>query len=291
MLSKPEKEPTETERAKAQIQSLAARENELIEEKRTLGVALEQLELEAGDRFLEGGHPEKNVAQVLQVKSQIEAVGRAIKTCRQRRMEAVGTAYQTEAEELKKRAQTLRDEAQRIKQATEPLLRKLSEIEGVEFTRAILLSQRDANWLPHPIYGKPVDECGPEEAQRNSPYGGYLTPKSAALEAEAARIEQIAASVELTKIRVSGSITVDSLQAVLDAIALRTDQLLPAQDSLEAWFATIEAKIAKERPELGGHMRRSTIVWQDGELDESISRAQILKSSAVGGDVTFSTGA
>jgi len=289
MLVTTEKELTATERAKTEVQHLADREGELISQRRAALATLEQLERAAGDAYL-AGDSEKGVDQVVQTKAKINALARAIGTARERRMEAVANRYSTEAGELRKQAKNLRAEAEEINRKTEPLLRKLSEIEGIEYTRSILLAQRDANWLPSPVFGKPIDQCGPTEVIPNLPGATYLVPRSAALEASAAELERRAVSIEGTKVQRSGSITVNSLQAGVDAIALRSDQLLPTQDSMEDWGVRIEAKIAK-RPELARHMRQYKIVWQDGELDEAESSVTMLRSGHIGGDAVFRCGA
>ena len=122
-----------TEEATAAIKQLAAREIGLLSEQIAKKEQLAVAEANAGDAYLESSTT-IGVDAVLRIQSEIAAIGRAITSCRGKRLAAVQAKLDAEVADLRQRAATARQQAEAITAKTKEHLAALRDIEGVDHT-------------------------------------------------------------------------------------------------------------------------------------------------------------
>ena len=130
---------------------------------------------------------EDAAARVAQRHAEVAAAEEAIAIVRQRRVKAIQERYKAEAGEMRAIAARCRQEAVDILKRCEPLLRKLSDLQGLTYSFSILLAQRNSQWTGSYITGAPIEECNPMEATADF-NAGFLAPRSRELLGQVHRV-------------------------------------------------------------------------------------------------------
>lgn len=186
-----------------------------------------------------------------------------------------------------------RQEAADILKRCEPLLRKLSELEGLTYDSTILLALRNSQWTGSYITGAPIEECNPMEATAEF-NAGYLVPRSRALRDQAKGVEAKALALEEREVLLDGSLNKPTLAAVFAEEHFTNPEIVaPAVHIVESWATSVEARIRRDRPELAsreGH-RSYRVVWSNGELQIGQCSISFPGVNYAAGDPTFTVGA
>ena len=289
--------PTPTEAAKMEILRLFQIERDLTEKRRQRVLDLEAIRHSVAQEVVDGtAGIEDAAARVAQRHTEVAAAEEAIAIVRQRRVKAILERYKTEAGEMRAIAARCRQEAADILKRCEPLLRKLSDLQGLTYSSSILLAQRNSHWTGSYITGTPIEECNPMEATADIA-AGFLVPRSRVLIDEAKGLEAKAVVLMDREVLLEGSLDRPTLAAVLAEECFTNPEIVaPAVHLVESWACTVEARIRRERPELAGReddgrtSRRYSIKWRNGELQLGSCSLSFLGVSYAAGDPTFTVG-
>jgi len=157
--------PSPTEAAKTEIIRLFQIECDLTGKRRQKMLDLDAIRHGAAQAIVDGtAGIEDAAARVAQRQTEVAAAEEAIAIVRQRRVKAIQQRYKAEAGEMRAIAARYRQEAADILKRCEPLLRKLSDLQGLTYSSSILLAQRNSQWTGSYITGAPLEECNPIEA-------------------------------------------------------------------------------------------------------------------------------
>jgi len=278
------------EAARQEIVRLFQMERDLTDRRREKLAAITAVSQNAAQAILDGAGIEQAAGRTIQLEEEVRAIEQAIALARQQRVGAIRKRHEIEARELRASAQAKRAEADAILHRCEPHLRKLSEIQGVQYTPAILLAERIGHWLPDIINAKPAEDCNPQEMSRDLD-GGFAVPKFLALRDEARLLDQRATQVETREIHQDYAIAKPTVQELLAAEEFQNPETLtPAVYKVEQWALALENRILRDRPGLAwseGHspQRRYRLAWKAGEIDQYHSTLTF-----PGSDVTFAVG-
>ena len=169
--------PSPTEAAKTEIIRLFQIECGLTEKRRQKMLDLDAIRHGAAQAVVDGtAGIEDAAARVAQRQSEVAAAEEAIAIARQRRLKAIQQRFRIEASELPASAAKCRQDAADILKRCEPLLRKLSDLQGLTYDSTILLAQRNSQWTGSYITGAPIEECNPMEATADI-NAGFLAPR------------------------------------------------------------------------------------------------------------------
>ena len=289
--------PTPTEAAKTEILRLFQIERDLTEKRRQKVLDLDAIRHSVAEELVDGtAGIEDAAARVAQRHTEVAAAEEAIAIVRQRRVKAILERYKTEAGELRATAARCRQEAADILKRCEPLLRKLSNRQGLTYTSSILLAQRNGGWSDSYITGTPLEECNPIEATVGL-NAGFLVPRSRRLIDEAKGLEAKALAVMDREVLLEGSLDRPTLAAILaEEYFINPEIVAPAVHLVESWASRVEARIRRERPELAGReddgrtSRRYSIKWRNGELQLGSCSLSFLGVNYAAGDPTFTVG-
>ena len=289
--------PTPTEAAKTEILRLFQIERDLTGKRRQKILDLDAIRHGVAQEVVDGtAGIEDAAARVAQRHAEVAAAEEAIAIVRQRRVKAIQARYKAEAGEMRAIAARCRQEATDILKRCEPLLRKLSDLQGLTYSSSILLAQRNSQWTGSYITGAPLEECNPIEATADI-NAGFLVPRSRRLIDEANGLEAKAVALEEREVLLEGSIDRPTLAAVLAEEHFNNPEIVaPAVHMVESWATTVEARIRRERPELAGReddgrtSRRYSIKWRNGELQLGSCSISFLGVNYAAGDPTFTAG-
>ena len=289
--------PTPTEAAKTEVLRLFQIECDLTEKRRQKIADLAAIRHGAAQEVVDGTTGlEDAAARAAQSHSAVAAAEEAIAIVRQRRLKAIQERYRIEAGELRASAARCQQEAADVLKRCEPLLRKLSELQGVTYTSSILLAQRNSQWTGSYITGAPLEECNPIEATADIA-AGFLVPRSRELLDQAKGIEAKAAAVVEREVQLDGSLERPTLAAILSEEHFSNPEILaPAVHTVESWAKMVEAKIRSDRPELadreddGRTSRRYRITWRNGDLQPGSCSVSFCGVNYSAGDPTFTVG-
>lgn len=261
--------PSPTEAAKTEIIRLFQIESDLTEKRRQKMLDLDAIRHGAAQAIVDGtAGIEDAAARVAQRQTEVAAAEEAIAIARQRRVKAIQERFKIEAGELRAGAAKCRQDAADILKRCEPLLRKLSDLQGLTYDSTILLALRNSQWTGSYITGAPLDECNPMEATADI-NAGFLAPRSRELLDQAKGLEAKAVALEEREVLLDGSINQPTLAAVLADEHFTTPEIMaPAVHMVESWATSVEARIRRERPELAARVgqRSYRITWRNGEL-------------------------
>ena len=180
---------TPTEAAKTELLRLFQIERDLTEKRRQKILDLDAIRHSVAEELVDGtAGIEDAAARVARRQTEVAAAEEAIAIVRQRRLKAIQERYKTEAGELRAIAARCRQEAADILKRCEPLLRKLSDLQGLTYTSSILLAQRNTGWSDSYVTGTPLEECNPIEATADF-NASFLVPSSRGLLDEAKGLE------------------------------------------------------------------------------------------------------
>jgi len=276
--------------AREEITRLFQMERDLTDRRREKLAAIEATSQNAALAILDGTGIEEAAGRTIQMEAEVRAIEQAISLVRLRRVAAIRKRREIEARELRAAAQARRAEADGILQRCEPHLRKLAELQGVQYSSAILLAERVGHWMPDIVNGKPAEDCNPHELGRDLD-GGFAVPKFLALRDEARRLDQKASQVETREIHQDYAIAKPTVKELLAAEEFQNPETLtPAVYKIELWALALENRILRERPGLAwgegsSRQRRYRIAWKAGEIDQEHSTLTF-----PGSDVTFALG-
>lgn len=290
--------PTPTEAAKTEILRLFQIERDLTEKRRQKILDLKAIRHSVAQEVVDGtAGIEDAAARVAQRHTEVAAAEEAIGIVRQRRVKAIQERYKAEAGELRATAARCRQEVADILKRCEPLLRKLSDLQGLTYTSSILLAQRNSQWTGSYYTGAPIEECNPMEATADI-NAGFLVPRSRALIDEAKGLEAKAVALMDREVLLEGSLDRPTLAAVLaEEYFINPEIVAPAVHLVESWASTVEARIRRDRPELAGReddgrtSRRYSIKWRNGELQLGSCSISFPGVNYGAGDPTFAVGA
>lgn len=286
--------PTPTEAAKTEILRLFQIERDLTGKRRQKILDLDAIRHGVAQEVVDGAAGiEDAAARVAQRQTEVAAAEEAIAIARQRRVKAIQERYKTEAGELRASAAKCRQDAADILKRCEPLLRKLSDLQGLTYDSTILLALRNSQWTGSYITGAPLEECNPMEATADI-NAGYLPPRSRELLDQAKSLEAKAVALEEREVLLEGSINRPTLAAILDEEHFTNPEIVaPAVHLVESWATTVEARIRRDRPELAGRegQRSYRITWRNGELQAGHCSISFPGVNYAAGDPTFTAGA
>lgn len=278
------------EEAREEIVRLFQMERELTDRRREKLAAIEATSQNAAQAILYGSGIEEAAGRTLQMEAEVRALEQAISLARRRRVAAIRKRDEIEARQLRAAAQAKRADADGILQRCEPHLRKLAELQAVQYTSAILLAERVGHWLPDVINGKPAEDCNPHEMTRDLD-GGFAVPKFLALRDEARRLDHKASQVETREIHQDYAIAKPTVEELLAAEEFQNaETLTPAVYKIEQWALALESRILRDRPGLAWSegnslQRRYRLAWKAGEIDPYHSTLTF-----PGSDLTFAVG-
>lgn len=281
---KPKEQPlSPTETAKNEVVRLFQIERDLTAKRREKLAAVEAIQQNVGETIVDGGNIADAAARTIHAQAEVRAVEQAIGRARQRRLEAIRKRYEVEAGELRAAARAKRSEAADILRRAEPLLKKLSELQGVPYTSAILLAERVGDWAPHIFLStpKPLEDCNPFEAQYEPGIAGptFAIPRSLALRDEARALEKQAGELESREVHAHGSIARANLEELLGTEELQSPEIFaPAVSAIEDWIEAIERRVQKERPSLVMYNRQYCLKWRGGEIDFDDSSLSLMSA-------------
>jgi hypothetical protein len=289
--------PTPSEAAKTEILRLFQIERDLTEKRRQKILDLDAIRHGVAQEVVDGTTGiEDAAARVAQRHAEVAAAEEAIAIVRQRRVKAIQARYKAEAGEMRAIAARCRQEAVDILKRCEPLLRKLSDLQGLTYSSSILLAQRNSQWTGSYITGAPLEECNPIEATADI-NAGFLAPRSRELLDQAKTLEAKAVALEEREVLLEGSLDRPTLAAILAEEHFTNPEIVaPAVHMVESWAATVEARIRRDRPELTGReddgrtSRRYSIKWRNGDLQLGSCSISFLGVNYAAGDPTFTVG-
>ncbi|MBZ5586748.1 MAG: hypothetical protein LAQ30_32090 [Acidobacteriia bacterium] len=286
--------PSPTEAAKTEIIRLFQIESDLTGKRRQKILDLDAIRHAAAEGVVDGtAGIEDAAARVAQRQTEVAAAEEAIAITRQRRVKAIQERFKIEARELRASAAKCRQDAVDILKRCEPLLRKLSDLQGITYDSTILLAQRNGRWTGSYITGAPIEECNPMEATGDI-NAGYLAPRSRELLNQAKGLEAKALALEEREVLLDGSLNRPTLAAVLAEEHFTNPEIVaPAVHVVESWAAAVEARIRRDRPELAGRVgqRSYRITWRNGELQVGHCSISFPGVNYAAGDPTFTVGA
>ena len=286
--------PTPTEAAKTEILRLFQIERDLTGKRRQKILDLDAIRHGVAQEVVDGtAGIEDAAARVAQRHAEVAAAEEAIAIVRQRRVKAIQERYKAEAGEMRAIAARCRQEAADILKRCEPLLRKLSDLQGLTYSSSILLAQRNSQWTGSYITGAPIEECNPIEATADI-NAGFLVPRSRELFEQAKVLEAKAVALEEREVLLEGSLNQPTLAALLAEEYFTNPEIVaPAVHMVETWATTVEARIRRDRPELAGRegQRSYRITWRNGELQVGHCSISFPGVNYASGDPTFTVGA
>ena len=177
----------------ADIERLAGREAALVAERAAKQQQLAITEERTGEEYLDG-HGE-SITNLAHLRLELEAIDLALTAARKRRLELVRSRYQLRAADLRLRAGEKQAELDTLNNQTEKLLRKLSELEGVNYDHSILSAQRCGDWFG-PDFRPPQEWMGPADVAPDPVTGRYQMPRSRRLREEIEALLSEAAKIE-----------------------------------------------------------------------------------------------
>ncbi|MCC6363187.1 MAG: hypothetical protein IT165_06655 [Bryobacterales bacterium] len=184
------------EDADAEINRLLEREQELVAERQAKAQEIAALEQRIGQEYLDGDG-EASLTDLTRLRVQVEAINRAIIAARDRRLEATRAKVRGRAGQIRRQAEEKKAELDTLNSETGALLRKLAELEGVDYDHSILSSQRCGDWYSLPNFRRPPEEwLGPSDVSPDPSNGRYQTPRSRRLREEIESLFAEAAKVE-----------------------------------------------------------------------------------------------
>ncbi len=261
--------PSPTEAAKAEIIRLFQIECDLTEKRRQKILDLDAIRHCTAQAIVDGtAGIEDAAARVAQRQTEIVAAEEAIAIARQRRVKAIQERFRIEAAELRASAAGCRQDADDILKRCEPLLRELSDLQGLTYDSTILLAQRNSQWTGSYVTGAPIEECNPMEATADI-NAGFLVPRSRELIDQAKRLEAKAVALERQEVLLDGSISRPTLALLFDDEHFTNPEIVaPAVHTVETWVTTVEARIRRDRPDLAARegQRSYRITWSNGQL-------------------------
>jgi transposase len=289
--------PTPSEAAKTEILRLFQIERDLTEKRRQKILDLDAIRHGVAQEVVDGTTGiEDAAARVAQRHAEVAAAEEAIAIVRQRRVKAIQARYKAEAGEMRAIAARCRQEAVDILKRCEPLLRKLSDLQGLTYSSSILLAQRNSQWTGSYITGAPIEECNPIEATADI-NAGFLVPRSRELLEQTKGLETKAVGLEEREVLLEGSIDRPTLAAVLAEEHFTNPEIVaPPVHLVESWATSVEARIRRDRPELAGReddgrtSRRYSIKWRNGDLQLGSCSISFLGVNYAAGDPTFTVG-
>ena len=286
--------PSPTEAAKTEIIRLFQIECDLTEKRRQKMLDLDAIRHGAAQAIVDGAAGiEDAAARVAQRQTEVAAAEEAIAIARQRRVKAIQERFKIEAGELRASAARCRQETADILKRCEPLLRTLSDLQGLTYSSSILLAQRNSQWTGSYITGAPIEECNPMEATADI-NAGFLVPRSRELFEQAKVLEAKAVALEEREVLLEGSLNQPTLAALLAEEYFTNPEIVaPAVHMVETWATTVEARIRRDRPELAGRegQRSYRITWRNGELQVGHCSISFPGVNYASGDPTFTVGA
>ena len=283
--------PSAAEAGKQKCIALFQKEQELIATRRSLVALTAAAEAGAGAAILEGASIEDATRATTAAQAQARAVNHAIALVRRQRRDAIEAMYVAEAVEKRATAVALRAQAAAIVDKCRPYLAKLATIEEVaSYSPAILLAERCGVWLNDLIFGRPPEECSPDEMGRDIS-SAFVVPKSAALRNSARVLDGQADAAEHRRVHDEYRIQKPSLAELLAAEETNNPEMLaPSLLAIEDWAAGLEARVAHKNAALlsGDRLRSYTLSWQNGEIDTEASDLAFVRASQGGNDPRFS---
>jgi hypothetical protein len=248
-------EQTPLEAARAEVRRLAELELKLFTDLAPKRETVASIEQNAGEQLLDGADVAETAATLTRAQAELALMNRAIEAAHHRRIEAIRACYRAEAAGLRQQAADKRAELAAIEKRTGPLLAKLSEVEGVTFTPAIL----DAQLSP----------------QSDAVAVTYLRPKSTILREEITATEDRAAELDKRdplQFEHGGHAVAATLAELVSKSLEDPFRATPALPEIAEWVADIERKIEKN---YSVSPRKYSLQWSGGKVDRNSSTVTV----------------
>jgi hypothetical protein len=170
------------ESAKKELARITARKASLEAQRQAKALELAAVERDSGIELLDSEDDVKALGRLAGVVARLRAESRvldsAIALAESKLVVADRTVRVAEIADIRSQAATKRKHVDQLREATAPLLLKLSEIEAVKFSRAILLCERIGGWINIPTrMDLPADLRNGEETHPDLS-GGFAMPLS-----------------------------------------------------------------------------------------------------------------
>lgn len=257
--------------------TLVELERSLEMDRRAKIAELKEAEVEAGNQLIEralgidGGIGQIPVASTAdRVHSELQSINHAIIAVRRRRVEAIRAEYLAQAQAKREQADREREELAVIEKKTIGLLAKLSEIEGVAYTRQILLCEAFGHWYTN--LGKPVELCNPYERGGDIDSGFYM-PRSLKLWESIRELTADAGRIEEREVQTQGTITAVGYEELLSKLHTDAKIIAPTVVEVEELFKKCEKVFREdEKRAIREFMpRRFTLAWSSEEVTLTMS--------------------
>lgn len=215
----------------SEIEKLARREIQLADRKRALTAAIDVAEREAGEAILEGA-AEPELAKVIALKGQRDALVVAMRTLREKRSDAIRAQYREQAAALREVSRKKSVELDSAKSKLADLMRQVSETEG-----APMIYVQDGL----------------------APLAPITIPRTVTLEQEIATAQREADVFETKSVPAAGILDIEATSnaQALEAL-LQHPAEIPSLDAVERWLDGCQA--AARQP-FGDLPRRVYLVW------------------------------
>jgi len=261
-------------KAEARVRETAAIEAELETRLRATREALLEAERSAALAEFQAASgqtssPADASGTVAQLRDRVATLNESILHARSARREAILSSFRARAQEARKQAVTLREQAERRRAQASTLLSNLRELEGVDY-------------VPGP---KP--EFLVETLARPLAYGlDAALPRSAVDMTTAAKLEAEAAELETKHVPESGTLVSGSLEGLLDAIRAEPFRMAPTRTEIASWLDAADHEAFQEwrQTRLNRHepvdgwervSRRIALVWRAGRIVEERSTVTV----------------
>ena len=226
-----------------------------------------EAEATAGARVLDGGEGALRAQADGLVSQHAEIAGcdAAIQEARRRRQGAILAVFAADAQALRRQAESLRGEAGQRQKTIDRLLAELLDFDGAVYIPA---PSREAILAAHGVTPPPGATAS--------------ASKTAALLAEAVRLEAEVDALAARQVMTSGAVEGKDHAEVVDKV-LGWDpmQIAPVLSDVEAWLAakgaTAAGQVRAFRPLASGRVGipAYVLVWKDGLVDAARSKLEI----------------
>jgi hypothetical protein len=188
------------EAAQRELARISTRKASLAQQREAKAAELAAAESNSGIELLDSEDDPKALGRlaglVARLRAELRVLDSAIALAETKLASADRTVRLAEIADLRSQAATKRRHVDQLREATAPLLAKLAEIEGVKFSRAILLCERIGGWINFPTRADlPADLRTGQEIQPDLS-GTFAVPLSRKLLDEANQLDNTARELQ-----------------------------------------------------------------------------------------------
>jgi hypothetical protein len=237
------------------VERYAAKEIELMGRRLQAVEAITAAEQAAGTALLDGDGEATSapVEAVIRASAQVSAIDSAVRTCRERRLEAIRAKRRGDAAELRKQILELREQLEKLEAKIAKHVAAISELQGVPFVALSASAWNKAS-------------CSQE------------------LQSQSTSFEIRAAALEADQLPQAGSVDVENVTTVDELVlaVLRHESDGPSAESISAWALGCEkhGRLSRmgrgmDQRDFGDSLRNYHLVWRNGVIVYDESRTQV----------------